>query len=135
MYSRSVEPGTLKGAPIRPRLRNFRPDAGADARAIAGPPVWMRRIRAIEDATAEHERRLGEAWESLAEDAAAWRELAARWSFADVNALIEQHNRCYPIEARLAMDPRTRDYVRVSGRSYEREPLDTGWILERFPPR
>jgi hypothetical protein len=32
------------------------------------------------------------------------------------------------------MDPRTRDFVRVNGRSYERELLDARWILERFPP-
>ncbi len=31
------------------------------------------------------------------------------------------------------MDPRTRDYVKVGGRPYRREPLDAGWILERFP--
>ncbi len=127
--------GSLKGAPIEQRLRNFRPDTDAMARALAGPPVWMRRIREIEDATGEHERRLREAWEEHGGDAAAWRELAARWNFADVNALIEQHNRCFPVEARLAMDPRTRDYVRVGGRSYEREMLDAEWILDRFPPR
>jgi hypothetical protein len=32
------------------------------------------------------------------------------------------------------MDPRTRDFVEVNGRSYEREPLDERWILARFPP-
>jgi hypothetical protein len=32
------------------------------------------------------------------------------------------------------MDPRTRDFVRVNGRPYRREPLDAAWILERFPP-
>jgi len=32
------------------------------------------------------------------------------------------------------MDPRTRDFVRVNGRSYLREPLDVLWILDRFPP-
>jgi hypothetical protein len=31
------------------------------------------------------------------------------------------------------MDPRTRDYVKVGGRSYRRDPLDESWILERFP--
>jgi len=31
------------------------------------------------------------------------------------------------------MDPRTRDFVKVNGRSYEREPLDERWILSRFP--
>jgi hypothetical protein len=50
-----------------------------------------------------------------------------------VNDLIDRHNRWYPIEARLPMDPRTRDYVKVGGRSYRREPLDAQWILDRFP--
>ena len=100
----------------------------------------MRRLRAIEDAVEQHERRLGEAWRSLASEleeptefAAAWRELAGDWSFAEVNELIERHNRNFPAEARLPMDPRTRDFVRINGRSYLREPLDAQWILERFP--
>jgi hypothetical protein len=100
----------------------------------------MRRLRAIEDAVEQHERQLGEAWRTLAEEredplefAAAWHELAGDWSFAQVNELIERHNRNFPVEARLAMDPRTRDFVRINGRSYLREPLDVRWILERFP--
>ena len=55
------------------------------------------------------------------------------WCFAHVNELIERHNRNFPAEARLAMDPRTRDFVRINGRPYEREPLDANWILERWP--
>ena len=51
-----------------------------------------------------------------------------------MNELIERHNRNFPAEARLAMDPRTRDFVRLNGRSYLREPLDARWILDRFPP-
>lgn len=100
----------------------------------------MRRLRAIEDAVEQHERRLGESWRTLAEEiedpaefAAAWQELAGNWSFAQVNELIERHNRNFPAEARLAMDPRTRDFVRINGRSYLREPLDARWILDRFP--
>ena len=58
---------------------------------------------------------------------------AEHWNFSEVNDLIDRHNRWYPIEARLAMDPRTRDYVKVGGRPYRREPLDLAWILERFP--
>jgi len=131
----------VRGTPLRTRLRNFRPDAESSVRALDGPTVWMRRLRAIEDALEQHERRLGVAWRVLAEEvdssavfAAAWRELADDWNFAEVNALIERHNRNFPVEARLAMDPRTRDFVRVNGRSYEREPLGPAWILERFPP-
>jgi hypothetical protein len=126
---------------VRPRLRNFRPDVGSAVRALDGPTVWMRRLREIEDALAHHGRQLGEEWRGLAADledpaafAAAWRELAATWNFAHVNHLIDRHNANFPVEARLPMDPRTRDFVRVDGRHYRREPLDAAWILERFPP-
>jgi hypothetical protein len=131
----------VRGTPLRTRLRNFRPDPESGVRALDGPAAWMRRLRAIEDALDEHERRLGEAWRTLAQDvedsaefAAAWREHAEGWSFAEVNDLIARHNRNFPAEARLAMDPRTRDFVRVNGRSYLREPFDADWILRRFPP-
>ena len=51
-----------------------------------------------------------------------------------MNELIDCHNRNFPAESRLPMDPRTRDFVRVNGRPYLREPLDARWILECFPP-
>lgn len=131
----------LRGAPLPSRPRNFRPDPASAVGALEGPTAWMRRLREIEDETAAHERRLGEAWRALAEEvigpaefAAAWEELAESWRFTRVNELIDRHNANFPVEARLAMDPRTRDFVRVNGRSYEREPLDAAWILERFPP-
>ena len=62
-----------------------------------------------------------------------WREIARTWSFADVNELIGQHNEWFPIERQLPMDPRTRDYVLIHGRSYRREPLDAAWVLAEFP--
>lgn len=136
-----LESSPVRGRPLRQRMRNFRPDAESGIRALGGPTAWMRRLRAIEDAVDQHERQLAEAWRTLADEtedpaqfAAAWRELAVSWSFAEVNELIERHNRNFPVEARLPMDPRTRDFVRLNGRSYQREPFDAGWILERFPP-
>jgi hypothetical protein len=100
----------------------------------------MRRLRAIEDELGRHEWQLREAWHVLAaesgdsaEFARVWRETASRWSFAQVNELIGRHNRNFPAEARLAMDPRTRDFVKINGRSYQRKPLDAGWVLDRFP--
>jgi hypothetical protein len=62
-----------------------------------------------------------------------WRELAAGWDFSEVNDLIERHNRHYPAESQLPMNPRTGDFVLVNGRPYTREPLDADWILARFP--
>ena len=136
-----LETSPVRGRPLRQRLRNFRPDAESAIRALGGPTVWMRRLRAIEDQVDRHEAQLGAAWRSLAEELdepagfeAAWRELARNWSFAQVNELIERHNRNFPAEARLPMDPRTRDFVRVNGRPYLREPLGEEWILARFPP-
>ena len=52
-----------------------------------------------------------------------------------LNDLIDRHNRNFPIEARLPMDPRTRDFVLLNGRHYRERPLDVHWVLERFPPR
>src|SRR3954451_18062724 len=136
-----LESSPVRGKALRQRLRNFRPDPESGVRALGGPTAWMRRLRAIEVAVEQHERRLEEAWRTLAADleapaefAAAWRELAESWSFAEVNELIDRHNRNFPAEARLAMDPRTRDFVRINGRSYLREPFHARWILDRFPP-
>ena len=130
----------VKGRPLRARLRNFRPDADSAIRALGGPLLWMRRLRAIEEAVGQHERQLDEAWRVAAADtfdggdfARLWLETARTWSFAEVNELIERHNRNFPAEARLPMDPRTRDFVRINGRSYERRQLDADWILERWP--
>jgi hypothetical protein len=130
----------VTGKPLRQRYRNFRPDADAAIRALSGPPAWMRRLRAIEDELNRHEVELGVAWRALAaetpdaaEFARRWQETVDDWSFARVNELIERHNRNFPAEARLPMDPKTRDFVKVNGRPYTREPLDANWILERFP--
>jgi hypothetical protein len=135
-----LETSPVRGKPLRQRLRNFRPDSSAGVQALGGPTAWMRRLRAIEDGVEQHEHRLGEEWRRLARDtedpaefAARWHRIASEWSFAEVNELIERHNRNFPAEARLAMDPRTRDFVRVNGRSYLRQPLDREWILGRFP--
>jgi hypothetical protein len=129
-----------KGKPLEQRLRNFRPDADAAIRGLGGPTIWMRRLRAIENEEERHEQQLAEAWQELAAETAdadefaqRWRETARRWSFAQVNELIERHNRNFPAEARLPMDPRTRDFVKINGQPYERDYLDEEWALARFP--
>ncbi|HEX2085346.1 MAG TPA: hypothetical protein VHF89_06665 [Solirubrobacteraceae bacterium] len=104
-------------------------------------PRWMERLGEIDHGVARERRRLARAYETLraqcagdrAAFAARWRELAHRWPFEDVNELIGQHNEWFPIERQLPMDPRTRDYVLIHGRSYRREPLDAAWVLREFP--
>jgi hypothetical protein len=140
LLDEELDTSPVKGKPLRQRLRNFRPDADSAIRALGGPTIWMRRLRAIEDELDRHEEQLGEAWHTLADEVSdpdefsrLWRETAATWSFAQVNELIDRHNRNFPAEARLPMDPRTRDFVKINGRPYQREPLDANWILERWP--
>ncbi len=130
-----------RGRPIRLRLRNFRSSAAAYLAAARGPLPYMLRLRVIEQQTAEHEERLAEAWRALVEEcgddaehfARRWRAVASNWTFAEVNELVERHNRWYPIESRLPMDPQTGDYALVNGRDYRLSPLDAQWVLERFP--
>jgi hypothetical protein len=129
-----TELNPLAGRPLKRRIRRFRPDPDRYIASLGGPLPYMQRLRQIEDEVDAHLARLAEAYAEHGGDPERWRQIAARWSFDAVNDLIERHNRYYPIEARLAMDPRTRDYVEVGGRPYSRDPLDASWILERFPP-
>ena len=139
---RDLDFNTLKGKPLRQRLRTAAQSAESYVVSLGGPLPYMQRLRAIEDETADHELRLEAAWRALAGElgtdadafAARWRHAAQRWSFHAVNALIDKHNRYYPIETRLPMDPRTGDFALVSGRHYQLTPLDAAWVLERFPP-
>jgi hypothetical protein len=131
----------VAGKPLHRRLRNFQIGADAYLGALGGPLPWMRRLREIELLTDAHATALGERWRELAAEhrgrpdafAHAWRDEADRWSFAEVNELVERHNRHFPAEARLPMDPRTRDFVLIDGKPYTREPLGPEWILGRFP--
>ena len=131
----------LRGRRLRQRLRNFRPPVDTYVASLGGPLPYMQRLREIELQIAAHERRLHEAHAECAAEAggdesrfaAAWLAAAAAWRFDEVNELIDRHNRFFPVESRLPMDPRTGDFVLVSGRHYTRACLDAAWIVERFP--
>ena len=138
--AQGLEGSPVLGRPQRLRARNFRPTAYTYIASLGGPLPYMRRLRQIAEETAEHERQLEEQRAALLEEspedfAEQWERLARRWRFDAVNELIDRHNRFFPAEARLPMDPKTRDYALVNGRPYWLEPLDAGWILERFPVR
>ena len=138
---RDLEGSPQRGKPLRRRLRNFRPSVDGYVVSLGGPLPYMARLREIEAQTQGHERSLELAWRELAavyEDDAArfareWRWRAERRSFDEVNDLIDRHNRYYPAESRLPMDPRRRDFVLVNGEHYSKRPLDAAWVLARFP--
>ena len=136
-----LESITLRGKPLPVRARAFRPSAEAYLVATRGPLPYMLRLREIEQRTAELEDSLREARASLAADSVEdperfrreWTSRVQGLRFDDLNDLIDRHNRWYPIESRLPMDPRRGDYALVNGRDYRLEPLDADWVLERFP--
>ena len=129
-----------EGKPLSRRARQSR--RTVEAYLAAGVmPRYMERLREIEAERANLRRRIGRAYRALKEtcgedrDAFARRrrERADQWSFDEINQLIEEHNDWYPIESGLPLDPRTRDYVPIRGRSYRRTPLGPDWVLENFP--
>jgi hypothetical protein len=124
----------LAGKQLALRLRHFRPDASNYLASLGGPPPYMARLREIAALTAVHEDVLAEEYRLRGSDPAAWQEIAERWDFGEVNDLIDRHNRWYPAERRLPMDPMTGDYALVNGEHYSKRPLDATWVLERFPP-
>jgi hypothetical protein len=139
---RDLEGSPLVGRPLERRLRNFKPAPDSYIASLGGPLPYMRRLRAIDELTEQHERELAAAWRELAaacgEDSAAfarrWLARVRRTDFGAVNELIAQHNRWFPAESRLPMDPRRGDFALVNGKPYQRRPLDADWVLERFPP-
>lgn len=127
------EANPLAGKPLRRRIRAFGAQAHSYVASLAGPPLYMQRARQIDEEISRHRSRLTEARELHRDDPDGWRRIAEAWSFSEVNDLIERHNTWYPVEARLPMNPRTKDYVEVGGRPYRRELLDAEWILRHFP--
>ena len=128
------------GQPLTRRQRQTRRTVEQYIRAGVAP-AYMRRLKNIDRELERHRRKLGRLHRVLSEEvrdprafAEQWRARAREWNFEAVNELIRQHNEWYPIERNLAVDPRTRDYVKIRGRSYRRTEIGPDWVLEHFPP-
>jgi hypothetical protein len=140
LVARSREGEEHSGRPLSRRTRQTR--RSVESYLEAGVlPRWMERLGQIDRGTAREKRRLERAYRSLAQECGAhptefarrWRGIAERWPFEAHNDLVREHNEWYPIERDLPMDPRTRDYVLIRGRSYTRPELGPAWVLEHFP--
>ena len=131
----------VQGKPLPRRARQTK--RSIESYLAAGVlPRYMQRLRDIEDATPRAPPPAARALRGACARSAAttaqrfaqrWHAIARRWRFDELNELIREHNEWYPIESGLPLDPRTRDYVRMRGRSYRRDELGPEWVLDRFP--
>jgi acetylornithine deacetylase/succinyl-diaminopimelate desuccinylase-like protein len=137
LIARSIDEA---GKPLSSRAREGRRSI-EDYLKAGARPRWMERVMQVDRGIAAQRRRLERAHEELRAEHGAdadgfarrWTAYARAYDFGDLNELIHQHNEWYPIERDLPMNPRTGDYVTISGRSHRRPLLDANWILERFP--
>jgi hypothetical protein len=131
LIERSRIDNTGVGDPLSERARQRQRSIEAYLRGEA-LPRYMERAAEIDRAIRRHSEALQRA-SARPGARERWPEIASRWDFEELNALIREHNEWYPVERDLPMNPRTKDYVLVNGHSYRREELGPGWILERFP--
>jgi hypothetical protein len=126
----------LHGLPLPCRPGLAPPTLESVLLASAGPPRFAERLATIDRLAAELAAQVESRLEQLERLYGAGSPLArarlrrdvTQWDLTKVNTLIAEHNRYYPIERRLAMDPLTGDFVAVNGRSYRRAPLDAPTI-------
>jgi hypothetical protein len=139
--ARSLEDSGGVGKPLSRRARQTRRSVEAYLRAGV-MPRYMERLREIDTAVVMQTRRIEHAYRALRRECGddaelfsrRWRARAELYRFDELNDLIREHNEWYPIESQLPMDPRTRDYVTLKGRSFRRRELGASWVLEQFPP-
>src|SRR3954447_1232450 len=137
-----VDPDSGYGKPLSRRTRQTKRTVESYLKAGV-MPRYMERLREIETGLRSERKRLARAYEELREEcghdgeafARRWRARVHSLRFDRLNELIREHNDWYPIEANLPMDPRTRDYVLIRGRSYRRRELTPASILREFPAR
>jgi hypothetical protein len=140
IVERDLRDGPGIGKPMSSHVRQYQRTLEAYV-ASSAPPRWMERASEIDRGIERERRRLTREYGAMRERfgrdpqrfAERWRAYAHSRDFSDVNELIRQHNEWYPIERRLPIDMRTRDYVLVHGRSYRHPELTADWVLDQFP--
>ena len=142
--------GSPRRKPLSPELlsisapRNLTITTEATVHALSiGVPSYAARRRRIEDGIddllsflEEHADKLAERGASPAEITRATAAAAQRIDFSALNRLIAAHNRFYPIEANLPVDPKTGAFVVRRDTPFETEPeLGPERLLALFAER
>ncbi|MBX3233029.1 MAG: hypothetical protein KIT84_12735 [Labilithrix sp.] len=113
-------------------IKNFTLTTDERIRALTiGVPSWAARKRKIEDDEARHVKELVELYDTLVAKKKTLQQIelglisaATALDLDKLNALVDKHNKYYPIEANLPMERATGAYL-VYGKRWEPEPLYT----------
>jgi len=100
--------------------RNFTVTLEDRVRAAAGPPAYVRRLREIEDIEARLVREVLDGADP------------ERLDLRRINDLIDRHNRYYPCEANLPMDPRSGRLLERVGRPWTPRPPFTASVVAQL---
>ena len=119
--------------------RNFSLSVGERIRALTiGAPAYATRKKSVEDLEERYVRTLVALHGSLVarglDDGAIARALldkAQTFDLKRLNALIATHNRYYPIEANLPIDPRSGEYLVYGRRWFPEEPFTPERLVDR----
>jgi hypothetical protein len=126
-----VDDAPPKPSELLPPDRNFQITLAERVRAQEGLPSFVRRKREIEDRLAAALAEL----RALAAGGAGRLELSRKAQALDLerlNLLIEHHNRYYPIEAQLRIDPRTGGSLDGDGAFKPLPPVTPELLLALF---
>lgn len=136
-------PPDLKGNPVHIPQVNFDVPLEQKLRAKMGPPSYAVRAKFMEEKIEELRRELEEQYAKIAQKlkydpdrfARVWRAIIESLDLSDLNRLISEHNRFYPIEANLRDDPETGQ-IMIGNTPWKPQPLiKPERLLTEFPDR
>jgi len=129
------------GKPLNIPEVNFTIPLEKKVQALSGPPYYAMRARQIEQLTDQLMEDLAVQYRDMIKKfvhrpevfAVKWRESIDSLELDTINDLIERHNEYYPIEANLAMDPRSGVTMLGPVPWEPKEKVTIESLLQQFP--
>ena len=135
-------PEDLKGNPVHIPQVNFTVPLEQQVRSKSGPPPYAVRAKLVEDLTEALHAELREKRRMIAQSlgpdphrfARVWRAVVETLDLRELNLLIAEHNRFYPIEANLKADADTGQIMIGNTPWKPKAKLTPEKLLDLFPP-
>lgn len=134
-------PQELKGNPVHIPQVNFDVPLEEEVRAKMGPPPYAVRARLVEDLVEKLFDELFEQYKKVAQScqddtqkfAKIWTAIVETLELDEINGLITEHNRFYPIEANLREHPDTGKIMIGNTPWKPKKKITPPMLLEKFP--